>query len=107
MLRCVGYYDRTFCFPASNRYPAGSTFKAVAKITANHMGHFEFRLCPLADQKELETEECFARYPLIVEGGGTSYYLPHKQTGDLEVEVTLPDIKCEQCVLQWTYVTGW
>jgi hypothetical protein len=79
----------------------------VAHITANHKGHFEFRLCPLENKMELETEECFAKYPLKVEGGGTSYYLPQSTIGDFAVDVTLPDIKCEQCVLQWTYVTGW
>jgi hypothetical protein len=80
--------------------------RTVTKVTANHAGHLEFRLCPLESKKDLETEECFAKYPLRLKDGSTVYNLPSKETGDFEVDVILPNIKCEQCVLQWTYVTG-
>lgn len=106
MLRCIGCSFRKINFFVCNRYPAGSVIKTVTKLTANHLGHLEFRLCKLKSSGELESEECFAQYPLKVKGGSTIYNLPNQNTGNFEVELTLPNIKCEQCVLQWTYVTG-
>jgi hypothetical protein len=93
-------------FFVSYRYPAGSTIRTVTNVTANHMGHLEFRLCPLKSKNELETEACFAKYPLKLADGSSSYRLDADIIGDVLVDVVLPDIKCEQCVLQWTYITG-
>ncbi|KDR18540.1 hypothetical protein L798_07358 [Zootermopsis nevadensis] len=87
-------------------YRAGSIIKTTTKLTANHAGHVEFRLCPLASKKDLETEDCFEKYPLRLKDGSTSYKIPGKITGEIEIDLVLPDVKCEQCVLQWTYVTG-
>ncbi|XP_021921720.1 uncharacterized protein LOC110830757 [Zootermopsis nevadensis] len=88
------------------QYRAGSIIKTTTKLTANHAGHVEFRLCPLASKKDLETEDCFEKYPLRLKDGSTSYKIPGKITGEIEIDLVLPDVKCEQCVLQWTYVTG-
>jgi len=90
----------------SYRYPAGSTIKTVTNITSNHLGRLEFRICPLESEDELETEECFANYPLKLADGSSSYSIGDGVTGNVAVDVVLPDIKCERCVLQWTYITG-
>jgi len=70
------------------------------------LGRLEFRLCPLKSEDELETEECFANYPLKLADGSSSYNIDGASGGDIAVDVVLPDIKCQRCVLQWTYVTG-
>jgi hypothetical protein len=70
------------------------------------LGRLEFRLCPLKSKDELETEECFAKYPLKLADGNSSYSLSPKEIGNIPVKVVLPNIKCERCVLQWTYITG-
>jgi len=70
------------------------------------LGRLEFRLCPLKSEGELETEECFANYPLKLADGSSSYNIIAGVTGDIAVDVVLPDIKCKQCVLQWNYITG-
>nr|QSC42439.1 lytic polysaccharide monooxygenase D [Coptotermes gestroi] len=88
------------------KYPAGSTITTLTNVTANHLGRLEFRLCPLKLKDELETEECFAKYPLKLADGSSSHRLVADVIGDVLVDVVLPDIKCEQCVLQWTYITG-
>lgn len=87
-------------------YPAGSTITTITNITANHLGRLEFRLCPLKSEDELETEECFANYPLKLADGRSSYNIAAGVRGDIAIDVVLPDIKCKQCVLQWTYITG-
>ena len=40
--------------------------RTVVNITANHLGYFEFRLCPKQSAEELVTQECLDRYPLEV-----------------------------------------
>ncbi|XP_049782471.1 uncharacterized protein LOC126184141 [Schistocerca cancellata] len=88
-------------------YERASVINATALITANHMGYFVFRLCPLEEEGQLETEECFSKWPLSLTDGSTEYVLPSNDTGYYSVELQLPeDLECKQCVLQWTYVAG-
>ena len=85
------------------------------EITANHLGYFEFRLCPKQSAEELVTQECLDRYPLeLIEmpgqgdgrvdginfhiGSSTGLYFP---------SVRLPmGVTCENCVLQWYWTVG-
>jgi hypothetical protein len=90
----------------SYRYPAGSTITTLTNLTANHLGRFNFGLCPLKSRDELETEECFANYPLKLADGRSSYTITNADRGNILIDVVLPNIKCEQCVLRWTYTTG-
>ncbi|XP_068084183.1 uncharacterized protein [Anabrus simplex] len=89
-------------------YKKGAVITASAEITANHMGSFEFALCPLSNSSELETQECFSKHPLsLADGSGTKYYLPSPEVGRYSVKLKLPDeLTCSQCVLQWTWTTG-
>jgi len=87
-------------------YTAGSTITTITNLTANHLGRLEFRLCPLTSRDELETEECFAQFPLRLADGSSSYTITAAHLGNIAVDVVLPNIKCEQCVLQWNYIAG-
>ncbi|KAK3580518.1 hypothetical protein CHS0354_009470 [Potamilus streckersoni] len=91
-------------------YPEGTTSIDVkVEITAHHKGYFEFKLCP-NDEAEV-TQECLDRYPLMIEegiqqGDPMKFYPPDGQTiHSLKVSIP-PDIRCERCVLQWTYRAG-
>ncbi|XP_069672283.1 uncharacterized protein [Periplaneta americana] len=89
------------------KYKAGSTITTVNRITANHWGSFYYKICKLASSTELETEECFAKYPLRLVDGSEHYTLTSHSPGDYQAQVVLPaGLTCDRCVLQWTYVTA-
>ncbi|XP_066992648.1 uncharacterized protein [Anabrus simplex] len=89
-------------------YREGQVITAVTELTANHWGYFEYKLCPLGQPTEMETEECFSKYPLpLADGSGYRYYLLSKEEGKYPVKLKLPEgLTCDQCVLQWTYRTA-
>lgn len=90
-------------------YAAGARITVTVQLTANHRGHFGFRLCDLTGSGGgRETDACFERHVLrMADDGATEYVLPSTRPGWYAVEVQLPDgLRCEHCVLQWTYVAG-
>ncbi|XP_032798241.2 uncharacterized protein LOC116934938 [Daphnia magna] len=97
-------------------YVEASIVRLTVQITANHLGHFVFRLCPKQSADELVTQECLDRYPLelvdlpgqgdgfVVEG--TKFQIG-SSTGLYFPSVRLPaGVTCQNCVLQWYYTTG-
>ncbi|XP_063227545.1 uncharacterized protein LOC134533804 [Bacillus rossius redtenbacheri] len=88
-------------------YKSGQAFTAAVDLTANHKGYFQFDLCPLRSADELETDECFSRYPLSQAEGSTQYRVPSTKPGYYNVSLVLPaGLRCERCVFRWTYVAG-
>ncbi|XP_014475625.1 PREDICTED: uncharacterized protein LOC106744955 [Dinoponera quadriceps] len=88
------------------KYEAGETVTFTVRLAANHMGYFEFNICPLKHNKELETDECFEKYPVpLADGSGYKFY-PPPGNGNLDIKVVLPNITCEHCVVRWHYRTG-
>lgn len=76
------------------------------KLTANHRGAFTFDLCHLRNKVHLETDDCFAEYPLQLVDGSYEVPVPSDQM-EFHVAVRLPeDLTCERCVLRWTYRVG-
>ena len=58
------------------------------------------------------TQECLDRYPLYLASDPTTfkYQIPKgtKKKAVVHYDVMLPKgVTCKQCVVQWTYVTGW
>ena len=47
-----------------NSYTAGQTIPVTIEVTANHWGHFEFRLCANNDVTQDPTQECFDKYAI-------------------------------------------
>lgn len=75
------------------------------KITTNHKGHFRFHLCNMDGQRE--TEECFQRYPLQVQGGGFEYRMTEYYAGMYDLNLVLPQgVRCNHCVVRWAYIAG-
>lgn len=84
------------------------------QITANHLGYFEFRLCPKQSNDEWVTQECLDRHLLeLVDVPGTggqadgTRFVIEQTNGFFFPVVRLPaGITCHNCVLQWYYVAG-
>ncbi|XP_018372860.1 PREDICTED: uncharacterized protein LOC108767449 [Trachymyrmex cornetzi] len=90
------------------KYKAGSTIDVTVKLTAAHLGYFEFSLCPLKSNQELETDKCFNTYPLPrADGKGYRYPIAVNVAKEYTISLILPkNVTCKQCVLRWHYNTG-
>ncbi|XP_030370953.1 uncharacterized protein LOC115621440 [Scaptodrosophila lebanonensis] len=93
------------------RYLPGSEMSIRVELTASHMGYFEFRLCPEPNAKQT----CLDKNILHIITGFPSQPSPtdadfrfYPRNGSLiyTIKVRLPEITCNQCVLQWRYVAG-
>ena len=56
-------------------YPIGGTIDVTIGLTANHMGYFEFKLCPIIDPATGETQYCMDKHQLKIVNGGNSVFL--------------------------------
>lgn len=84
------------------RYKAGSTINVTVRLTASHMGYFEFSVCPLKTEKELETDKCFDQhYLLLADGSGHKFPINTYGAKDHVVRLVLPkDVTCKHCVFR-------
>lgn len=93
-------------------YTAGQVVRMTVQITANHLGYFIFKLCPKQSAGELVTQECLNSHNLTVINGdntGLRFLVDQEDPNQMFFYpvVQLPeDVNCENCVIQWTYVTG-
>lgn len=84
----------------AHRYKTGSTIDVTVRLTASHLGNFEFSLCPLKTKKELETDKCFDQYRLLL-ADGSGYKFPVSGPKEYVIKLVLPkDLTCEHCVLR-------
>ena len=85
-------------------YVMGSVVDMEIELTANHKGHFMFKLCPVTGNEEA-TQDCLDQHPLQQLDGATElpiYETPHSV--QLQRKIKLPDrLVCSRCVLQWTW----
>ncbi|XP_023332921.1 uncharacterized protein LOC111704804 [Eurytemora carolleeae] len=87
-------------------YRKNSNIKVKIELTANHMGHFEFRLCPTNSKVNDASQSCLDQYILRRVSGGPDYY-PGPGNRIFEIIYQLPkDLTCTQCVFQWRYIAG-
>ena len=54
-------------------YKQGSFIPVIVDITANHQGHFIFKLCPNNDIFQDPEQDCFDEMPLWVGGGDAKF----------------------------------
>nr|XP_027232487.1 uncharacterized protein LOC113823953 [Penaeus vannamei] len=83
-------------------------FTATVHLTANHMGWFEFRLCPSEKPGQYVKQSCLNKHVLkLVDYSGTRYKIKHSKTGLFRIRLQLPEsVTCSRCVVQWHYTTG-
>ncbi|XP_067653661.1 uncharacterized protein [Haliotis asinina] len=87
----------------------GDIIPVTVHLTANHLGWFEFRICPVNDPKKRVTQKCLDKHQLKrPDGKGMKYYVPKgKYNAFFNYTVQLPPgLTCKQCVIQWKYRTG-
>jgi hypothetical protein len=96
-----------------SHYNQGALITVRVEITANHLGHFEFRVCPLNEAQDNSTEvddatqDCLDENQLYLASGESIYQLLTSDIGDYYIDLQLPqNLTCAHCVLQWHYSTG-
>ncbi|XP_071453536.1 uncharacterized protein [Hetaerina americana] len=94
----------------AHSYKQGQLINVKINITQNHMGYFEYRLCPMDGVDGLPEkpapQECLDKYLLKLEDGNTKWMLPSNASQVFEMKVQLPPtLKCKSCVMQWTWIT--
>jgi len=88
-------------------YEPNEVIEITVDVTANHMGHFSFRLCAAESNNTDPSQLCMDRNVLkVVPEMSDKYVLPSTATGEYKASVQLPNIECDRCVLQWTYTAG-
>ncbi|GAB1603118.1 uncharacterized protein LOC115215892 [Argonauta hians] len=113
---CGDPYDGARENEAGGKYATGTISRYYRKnqvitvdvdLTTNHLGWFEFRLCPNNNVKKPATQACLDKYLLqTADGSGSRIKIGHKR-GHILTKLKLPaGLTCSQCVLQWKYHTG-
>lgn len=76
------------------------------KVTANHLGYFQFKLCNVDGTEEDASQECLDNTILSDIEGKNKIFIGSK-TGEIKIMLHLPaDFSCDHCVFQWKYNTG-
>ncbi|XP_076308763.1 uncharacterized protein LOC143224226 [Tachypleus tridentatus] len=90
------------------KYRSGQIITVKVQLTANHLGFFEFKICPNNNPKKAATQQCLDRYPLLLaDGSGYKYKVPHPKPDTFQIHLRLPRaLYCSHCVFQWTYTAG-
>jgi len=86
-------------------YTEGQEIDVAVKLTLNHKGWFEFRLCKNNNISQDKDQSCFDKHLLEFVTGGTRVEI--KPGFDHSYKVKLPKgVTCDQCILQWNYNAG-
>ena len=98
------------------QYSPGMTISTSTQITAHHKGWFEFKLCPRNEADDYTADKlqaCLDANVLQKASGGSKYYLQDTHDSTYasggywyDVDIVLPNITCDRCVLQWRYHAG-
>ncbi|CAF0918643.1 unnamed protein product [Adineta ricciae] len=91
-------------------YAQGQQIEVKVKLSANHQGYFEFRLCSVDNNPDADaTQECLDNHLLtVIDSNSTKHSDIYRHgSGMITVRVQLPsNLACQHCVFQWKYTTG-
>jgi len=90
-------------------YKPGDIITITSHITANHVGFVEVRLCINDNVEQDPEQECFDQNDALkwVATGDNIFNVTEAMgPGKFSAQVKLPEVECEQCILQWTYRNG-
>ncbi|KAL5020518.1 hypothetical protein ScPMuIL_003410 [Solemya velum] len=95
----------------SQTYTSGQEITIDVEVTANHLGWFEFRLCPNNVPDAEITQDCLDQYVLPLkyhDGTDTGTRRPiDSSIGHFITRARLPvGVTCSHCMLQWKWKTG-
>ncbi|XP_077289720.1 uncharacterized protein LOC143913663 [Arctopsyche grandis] len=83
-------------------YRQGANIPITVRISANHRGYFQFRMCNL-DRYGSESDACYDNILLLTSTGEDRHPIA-SHLGNHELVLRLPSgVTCKHCVLQWTY----
>jgi len=101
-----GEYARNIII--TRQYQKGQEINVEVDLTANHLGYFQFRLCPHNNMQTPVNQDCLDQNILqLADGSGTQYRIFGHEMGIIPIRLRLPaGVTCYQCVLQWHYKTG-
>ncbi|XP_061188639.1 uncharacterized protein LOC133196797 [Saccostrea echinata] len=88
------------------KYTSGQVIRVGVRVTAFHLGYFQFKICPHNNPTVPVSQECLDQQKLKLAGTNEYRFYPTKD-GDYYLQLQLPaNMTCSQCVLQWNY-TNW
>lgn len=92
----------------TRNYKTGDVIDLTADLSANHLGYFEYRVCPVEDPNVPVTQDCLDKHPVyITETQDGRYHVKASENGVIFMKGRLPaNMSCDHCVLQWRYNTG-
>lgn len=92
----------------TRNYKTGDDIDLTADLSANHLGYFEYRVCPVEDPNVPVTQDCLDKHPVyITETRDGRYHVKASENGVIFMKGRLPaNMSCDHCVLQWRYNTG-
>lgn len=92
----------------TRNYKTGDVIDLTADLSANHLGYFEYRVCPVEDPNVPVTQDCLDKHPVyITETRDGRYHVKASENGVIFMKGRLPaNMSCDHCVLQWRYNTG-
>ncbi|KAL8558281.1 hypothetical protein ACOMHN_063975 [Nucella lapillus] len=75
----------------TRKYQQGQIILVTVQVTANHLGWFEFKLCPNNNPLRAATPECLDCHVLqLADGSGSKLYIG-STVGKIDVRLRLPD----------------
>jgi len=95
----------------TRNYQPGSEINVTVRIKTNHKGYFMFRLCKNDNVKKDPDQSCFDNPDslLRISSSGSDRFnltTPMGEGKNFSMTLRLPNIQCDQCIIQWTYTTG-
>ncbi len=87
-------------------FSKGQVIDVNILLSANHLGYFEFKLCPVYNEKVEVKQECLDKTLLKINGNSYKYNVMAGERS-IDLKVKLPeDLTCKHCVMQWRYRAG-
>lgn len=88
-------------------YSSGANIRVEVRLSANHMGFFQFDLCSLDSNGRQETNACFDANLLRLTNGADRYTITQQGPATFNVDLSLPSgLRCDHCVLRWSYTAA-
>lgn len=91
----------------SRTYAKGSYIDLEVELTANHQGHFQFKLCPVRNIRSYEeaSQSCFDNNIIRALDGSDDFPIDTKKMKTtVRVSGKLPaGLTCQRCIMQWTW----
>merc|ERR1712242_195968 len=90
----------------SRSYMPGQVIDVRVKLVANHRGFLTFALCAHNNPNTSPDRQCFLNNQLLLSNGERYFSVVGRGNAEFSIQVKLPNIQCQHCILQSTYTGG-